>query len=384
MSTQLTDNTEYEFKVLYAISIIFIVVGHVGNCASIFPFSEIFPCYSFAITPFIFAAGYFYKEKYEQNVKEYIFQKFKKLIIPLYLWNFFYALITHIFHHFGFFPNNVINFKTLFISPLTSGFQFAIFLCSWFVFPLFLTYVINIILRKISSYFGFREKEYLFVLWALMAGCAAMILSNGHFNTGIHCLIIRTFLFIPFFEFGVLYRKYKQYDRLGNIPYFSTIVIIALILISIYGEMPIIRPGEGDISVTSKFWLMPYITGMLGTAFWLRISKILAPVIGKSKYINLIADNTYPIMMNNVFAIRVSFCIYPLLHMYTKLFSDFDMAEFKVQVWYHYSYNNLEQLYILNVIFAIVFSILLQKFFVCLKKLLIDNTRLSRMFPTLK
>ena len=136
--------------------------------------------------------------------------------------------------------------------------------------------------------------------------------------------------------------------------------------------MPIIKPGEGHISETTTFLLMPYITGMLGTAFWLRISKILKPAIGKSKYVNLIANNTYPIMMNNICGMKVSYAIYALLHTYTNLCPDFDMSKYKSEVWYQYSFNHYDQIYILHVVFVIAFSILLQKCFTYLNNLIVS------------
>ncbi len=371
------DNIEYEFKILYAFSIFFIVMGHGGGGAISF-FNELFPFYSFAISPFLFTSGYFYKEKYELNIKEFLIKKFKKLIVPLYLWNFFYGFLTCIIQNFGFYTQNTVNIKTLLISPLYDGTQFSLYLCSWFIFPLFITYVINIIARKISSRYNFRDKEYIFAICALLIGCFGMILSNNKLNTGFLCLLIKTCLFIPFFEFGILYRKYKNKKifSLDNLSYFSIIFIsVLVILYTNNGIMPWIEPGEANLSVASTFVLMPYITGMLGTAFWLRISQILSPSIGKSKYINILANNTYPIMLHNIFGLRLSYIFYIILHTYTNLCPNFNMYEFKTNIWYTYSINDIPQFLILNVIFAIVFSILIQKAAIKLKDFFFINIK---------
>ena len=109
------------------------------------------------------------------------------------------------------------------------------------------------------------------------------------------------------------------------------------------------------------FLIKPFYIGIIGIAFWLRISKILSASIGKSKYINIIADNTYTIMINHLLGIKILNAIFAILHIKTDLCSGFDIHAFKTTWNYCYLPHNLNQFLILYVIFGILFSIMFQK-----------------------
>ena len=52
---------------------------------------------------------------------------------------------------------------------------------------------------------------------------------------------------------------------------------------------------------------------LLGILFWIRVSEILLPSIGNSFYMNIIANNTFSIMMNHILAldlVRALFALY--------------------------------------------------------------------------
>ena len=44
--------------------------------------------------------------------------------------------------------------------------------------------------------------------------------------------------------------------------------------------------------------IIPYVTSVTGIAFWLRISKLLTPVVKNWSFVRLIGDNTYSIMLH--------------------------------------------------------------------------------------
>ena len=193
-----------------------------------------------------------------------------------------------------------------------------------------------------------------------MLGGFGVILSNNNLNTGWILTLDKVLFFIPFFAMGTLYQKYKKYDKLNNLIYFSIILIIAYIIIYFNDNMPTFIPSNGEIK--SSFILMPYIVGMLGTAFWFRIAKILTPSIGKSKSINLIADNTYTIMINQLLGFKIVESCFALIHHFTNYCANFNMELYKTSWQYCYVPNKMEQMHIIYVAAAIIFSIWLQKF----------------------
>ena len=91
---------------------------------------------------------------------------------------------------------------------------------------------------------------------------------------------------------------------------------------------------------------MPFVVGVLGIAFWLRMAKILEPALGRSKWVNLIADNTYTIMINQILGFMVAKTVFAVMNKYMGIFSGFDWGLYKADygylygIWYYGSYIN--------------------------------------------
>ena len=66
----LTNNINYQFKLLCAMGICFVVSGHCGSRISLF--YEFFEPYAFHLGMFVFVSGYFYKEINEKKIRHYI------------------------------------------------------------------------------------------------------------------------------------------------------------------------------------------------------------------------------------------------------------------------------------------------------------------------
>ena len=111
---------------------------------------------------------------------------------------------------------------------------------------------------------------------------------------------------------------------------------------------------------------IPYIIGFLGIAFWLQISSVLTPVIGKNKAINRIADNTYAIMIHQFIGFMFLKGVIALLSKYTLFFQDFDWHAFKSNIWYFYvpfKTNQFLVLYLLaGICIPIIINIIIDRF----------------------
>jgi len=101
---------------------------------------------------------------------------------------------------------------------------------------------------------------------------------------------------------------------------------------------------------------------ILGIAFWLRICEIFEPVLGKSYYINLIADNTYSIMMNHLLALDIIKFIFLLINKYTKFCKDFDVLQYyNMNEFYIYIPHKIKQIGIIYFLNCLLFPILFEK-----------------------
>ena len=142
--------------------------------------------------------------------------------------------------------------------------------------------------------------------------------------------------FIPFYTLGYFYKNYlEKKDTLSNFWYLSIVLILALFIVMVYGH----SSAYSIVVMDDNFFenpVVPYISGILGIAFYLRIARILTPAIGKSKVINLVADNTFPIMMNHIFGFFVLKLILMIAARVLPMLPDFSMEAFKSSLSYMY------------------------------------------------
>lgn len=369
-------NEDYRFKVLYALGMIMVVCGHVGG-GGISILNDWFPYEGLHLALFTFCSGYFYKRHSEIHIKRYIIKKIKKLIIPLYIYNIIYGIIVLLFKKMGFSMGSEFTLYNIIIMPITNGHQFLYNMGGWFVVPLFMVEIYNVSLRRVLRNFKIKVSELAIYLFSIILGLIGNQLACKGYLSNWWLVLIRMLYFIPFYSLGIFYNNIvEKFDRkIANTWYFTFIFAIKLIIVCIYKKMPAYTPSwchnftEGPI--------MPIIVGYLGIAFWLRIAIIVEPVIGKSKYINLIANNTYSIMINQFLGFMIVKSVYALFNKFIFVFGDFDWKSYRTNIWWYYLPGGVEHTAILYVIVGIVFPIIVQKFI----NVLINSIRNSqRMF----
>ena len=119
----------------------------------------------------------------------------------------------------------------------------------------------------------------------------------------------------------------------------------------------------------AEFDAWPFVVGALGIAFWLRIARILNPVIGRSRTVNLIADNTFSIMVNHFLGFMLVKGIFAFVFEHTiNWFADFDWNAYHTNLWYYYLPKGLIQTRLIYIVVAIALAIAIQKGVDCFKK----------------
>ena len=352
-----TTNIDYRFKILYAIGIIFVVSGHCGLPVQIL--TDWFPYYSFHLALFVFASGYFYKPENENHIFRYILKKIKTLLIPLYLYNLFYAMFVYCTHQFGFSLGQTISFQTLIIEPwFGGGHQFVYNLGGWFVAPLFTLEIINIFFRFICNKLNIKKWKYHEFAYCILFFCIGLFgihLAITNYDKN-YLLLYRCAYFIPFFGVGQLYKQFlEKYDnKISSILYFSIIFLIQIIVSYYLGYIPSYTPAW--IHDFNNGILLPFIVGFTGVAFWFRISKILSPILSNNKYINIIADNAYSIMINQFlgfFLVKLFFAIMRI--------PNFDYGQFKSFIWWYFYPGNGKHIGLIYLVAGIIVPIYIQK-----------------------
>lgn len=75
-----------------------------------------------------------------------------------------YALFAQIMSLRGFSLGIGVSFRQLFIDPVTNGHQYVYNLATWFVVPLFMIEIFNVLLRSVLSGIEGQKKEYIYIL----------------------------------------------------------------------------------------------------------------------------------------------------------------------------------------------------------------------------
>jgi len=341
------------FRILYFIGIFLIVANH-GNGGGFDLLYNWFPAYSFHLGLFIFCSGYFIIQKKDEKRLSFIKKNIFKLLVPLYVLNLLYGLIAMYLRIKGFDFGIPISFKSLFILPIYDGHQFILNLATWFIWPLFILKVSHIFLIKLID--KNKINCLIYFAFSIILGMIGINLAMNGYNYGYYLLFVRLLYFLPFFALGIFYRKViEPIDRIPNLLYFLIILTISLIVIYIFGGVTSYTPSWcNDFDNIYH----PIISGFLAIFFWLRVSKVLEPSLGNSKFVLLVSKNTFSIMVHHLTGFFILNTFYYKLS--SKVFTNFDLYAYKHNIFYAYYPKNLYQFGILYVIVGLVFSLLIK------------------------
>ncbi len=348
------------FGLLSALAIVMVVAGHAGY--DILTVGGLFPYYSFHVPLFLFISGYFYREEEEKEPFLYVKKKAKRLLLPYFTWNLVYGLLAFWLRvFFGFSMGEPISPKSLFLDPFLNGYQFIYNFAAWFVPVLFLTEIMNLcmrlLLRKLCLY-----HEWLILAGTLAVGMAVVYLSVGGHVWGLYKTPGRILFLYPCFQMGQFYKKKLEHrDTLGNIPYFAVVLGIQVLL-------NLCCNGLAYSSVWCTGFangpVIPYVTVVSGTAFWLRVSKILVPLVGEERsgdfaardpgtghvaagrrtggFLLYLGRNTYAVMMHHIMAFMLVKGVLAGIAAHTGYMADFDFARFYSDIDYYYLVKGAE------------------------------------------
>ena len=374
--------TDGRFRILYAVGMVAVVTTHCSS-GGLYLLQDWFDSWYLGI--FVFAAGYFYRFEEERHPLRYIGKKAKHLLIPLYLWNFAYALIVTLMGKLGFTMGVGITWRKIFLFPLTNGHQFSYNLAAWFVAPLFMVETVMAIVRFVLPPASERKwvviKETALSVLFIAAGVTGVRLARAGLNTGWFLVLDRLLYFLPFFQASVLYRRVLEYhDRLRNTEYFVVVFLFNLLLCIVNKGLPTYVYSWCSFTGNA---LMPFLAGFTGIAFWLRAARVMDPVMGRSRIVTLIAGSTFSIMENQYLGFMAVKGLFYAAYRFLHRFPTFDVAAFRTQYNYFFLPYNVTQTRILYVIAGIFLPVLIQQILTRIKHSsgrFIFNNRQLRLF----
>lgn len=394
-----TDKIEYNvcFCILAALAILMVVAGHLGY--NIMTIGDLFPYYSFHVPLFVFISGYFYKDTERERPFGYVWKKIRRLLVPYFVWNLFYGVLSWLLRANGFAMGEEISFRTLFLAPFIHGYQFIYNYAAWFVPTLFVIEMMNLLMRLIlcgavdrilrnareSWQNGwYRLQEWLFLAGSLAVGMVVVYLAAGGHVWGSYKAPGRILFLYPCFQMGQFYKKkLESRDRIGNLPYFAIVLGVQVLLHLCCNGL-----AYSSVWVTgfANGPLIPYVTVVSGTAFWLRVVKILAPLCESGQsgisaaqsdagrrndpavvqnpaggFLLYLGRNTYAVMLHHVMAFMLVKMILAGIAAHTGYLPDFDFMRFYSDIDYYYLVKGSEAFRMVYLAAGVGLPLLLQK-----------------------
>ena len=367
-----------QFVILSGISIILVMMGHLG--LNLLTFGNFMPYYSYHVMLFVFISGYFYNPEAENHIPSYIKRKILHLLVPYVVWNVIYGLLITVLHKssLGVWFGEDISIFNLLIAPFTSGHQYMLHAASWFVPALFLLQLCNLFGRCLLSFIERKilfplftkkdntntwyqnNREYIIALLYFLIGFAVVFLAKRGSVYDFYKLPGRLMLMAPIYQLGRLYKSnLEKKDTLPSILYFAILFILQFIVIRYTG-------GSVNYSVVwvtgfANGVFMPYITSIIGIMFWLRIAKLLAK-LPQLPLFTWIGEHTFSIMMHHLFGFFLLNSILYYLHISIGEFPLFDIATYQGDIYYTYCSSGGSQLwYILYIALGLFIAYILDK-----------------------
>lgn len=296
-------------NVLKALAILLVVSGHLE-----FSLLGMFPPYSFQLALFFFISGYLFKEKYLDNVTEFVKKRLKTLLLPYFLYSTFYlgvtALIAKITGKWWGMP---LSLKNFFITPFLNGHQFDLSCPLWFVTQLFMTMITFLFLFRVLR--GIKDNKFFHLAVLTLLGVFAIPLSKVIAVTPLVLIIIRTMFSMFFVYLGYFYKHFIEgkYDIL-TVKWLGIMVAVQSVLWLFNRDFtPEHGIGLSYVLVWARFdnqLIVPILTALTGIWASLFTVKVLYPYVKDNKFVNYMGKTTYHIMANHLLVMYIITAIF--------------------------------------------------------------------------
>jgi fucose 4-O-acetylase-like acetyltransferase len=323
---------------------------------------KFFSPFSFMIPVFFFASGYFFEVT--PKIWNYVKKRFRRLVLPYYFWNLFYAVMFFAVTSAGLMQmSGAIDLGSFYVQPWVTGEQYVFNLAMWFVLTLFLVQAVYVAIRQSFARIK-RLNEYVLFAVCLALSILGTYLSTVGWNDSIYLVVSRMLFGLPFVAFGYLYKvKLEKYDisTAVNVVVGAVLLLLAQYsLLQIYGNMDY---DSLHVAFQGRL-LQPFLSSFTGIWLCLQLSKVctrlFAPKTWIGRGLKYVGDKSWDIMVHQF----LGFWLLSATFLYIGA-GGFDSAAFRTNIYYRYSIGGApvtEVLYVLvGLVFPLVFSYLLTK-----------------------
>ena len=157
-----------------------------------------------------------FKDKYLDNVLEYVKRRVKSLLVLYFLYSAFYAVVTIGLEKLtGKFWGMELSLKNFFVTPFLNGHQFDLSCPMWFVPQLFITMIVFLFLQRqfrgvnnrVNQGENEETSEWIRAIFYFAIGFAAIPLAKIFPVTPVFLVLIRTMFSLLFVYLGHFYIK---------------------------------------------------------------------------------------------------------------------------------------------------------------------------------
>lgn len=340
------------FRALYLMAIVFVVDGHT-TLGDMFTLDGLFKYYSFHLMLFAFGAGYFFRMR--GSLASDILSRAKRLLLPLYGWNLVYGIGAAVLRRLGGFEIGApLSAYTLLLAPIVDGEHFVWNLGSWFIFPLFCVQVIYSCIRRAAKIW--KDNEIITFIVSLIPGVIAVSLcSAGGDEPMLPLFVMRPLILLPAYAGGMLYKNaLEARDNMPTVPYLAIVVILRALLCVRVENLAYLL-SNCTYFVCGPFGV--YAGAALSIAFFLRIARLLAPHVAKSRLALSISRNTFAIMMHHYMGFFALNCVFLVMNMLGIWAEDFSVRSFRTQAHYNYAPGGHAEFNVLYLIAGLLFPL---------------------------
>lgn len=228
------------------------------------------------------------------------------------------------------------------------------------------------------------NSEWVILLGTLAVGMLVVQFAIEGRVWGLYKTPGRILFLYPCFQMGQFYKKkLESRDRIGNLPYFAIVLGVQVLLHLCCNGL-----AYSSVWVTgfANGPLIPYVTVVSGTAFWLRVVKILAPLCESGQsgisaaqsdagrrndpavvqnpaggFLLYLGRNTYAVMLHHVMAFMLVKMILAGIAAHTGYLPDFDFMRFYSDIDYYYLVKGSEAFRMVYLAAGVGLPLLLQK-----------------------
>jgi hypothetical protein len=167
-----------------------------------------------------------------------ILKKARTQLIPYFVLNLVFGLITLQLRRYGINLGSDINWQTMFVVPFGRGDQFQLYLAAWFLLTLFFVNVLAVITYMGAGKFSIK-RTVLPLITALLL-IITLIVTNKKFDSTIINFGIRVMLGFFFFSAGRIFRAFE--------PTLRKFLVKPHMLIILFVLIDIIQANTGDLT----------------------------------------------------------------------------------------------------------------------------------------